>query len=71
MNLPNLDGVEIPKRILAGITTIYFLKDITDFRMALLAYIFVAYCIGCQTLTDVRGKKFDLSHQRSMPKPTS
>ena len=56
MNLPNLDNVELPKRVMAGLIAMYFIKDITDFRQALLAYAFIAFVIGCQTLTDMKGK---------------
>ncbi len=57
MNLPNLNDVELPKRIMAGVMAMYFIKDITDMWLALMAYGFIAYVITCQTVTDVYGKK--------------
>ena len=57
MNLPNLNDVEIPKRIMAGLIAMgMIVKYIPDFRNQLLAYCFVAVITGYQTITDVWGK---------------
>lgn len=56
MNLPNLNDVEIPKRMTVALIGIYLVKDISDLRIAgLVAGIIIAGMI-CQTFTDIKGK---------------
>ena len=58
MNLPNLSEVEIPKRISAGLISVYLItKNVPEFWNQVLAYCFVAFITACQTYTDSNGKK--------------
>lgn len=57
MNLPNLNDVEIPKRMSVALIGVYFVKDVEDILMALIVAGIIVVGIACQTLTDVWGKK--------------
>jgi hypothetical protein len=57
MNLPNLNDVEIPKRMSVALVGVYLVKDIEDIYMALIVAGIIAVGILCQTYTDVMGKK--------------
>lgn len=56
MNLPNLNDVEIPKRLLVVFLAIHYIKDIENIYMAGLCAGLVVVGILCQTWTDVKGK---------------
>jgi hypothetical protein len=60
MNLPNLEGVEIPKRISAAIVGAVVVAQMPEvdstIKACLVAGIIIAGIIS-QTVTDVKGKK--------------
>ncbi len=57
MNLPNLNDVEIPKRMAMAAFGAYLIKDIADLKLACLVAAIVVVGMICQTITDIRGKK--------------
>ncbi len=56
MNLPNLNDVEIPKRMSVVLIGVYLVKDIQNLYMAAIVAGLIAIGIACQTWTDVKGK---------------
>lgn len=57
MNLPNLNDVEIPKRMAMAAFGAYLLKDITDLKIAGIVALIIIAGMVCQTMTDIKGKK--------------
>lgn len=61
MNLPNLNDVEIPKRMAMAAFGAYLIKDITDLKLAMIVAAIVVAGMVCQTVTDLRGKNEKVS----------
>ena len=56
MNLPNLNDVEIPKRMAMAAFGAYLIKDIADLRLAGIVAVIIVVGMLCQTFTDIKGK---------------
>jgi len=53
MKLPNLNDMDVSKKMLMAISGVYFVKDITEFRMAALMAGLIGVGIIAQTIIDV------------------
>lgn len=53
MKLPNLADMDVSKKMLMAISGAYFVKDITEFRMAALVTGLIGIGIIAQTIIDV------------------
>jgi hypothetical protein len=53
MTLPDLTQMDISKKMLMALTGAYFVKDIIEFRTAVLVSGLIAVGIICQTVIDI------------------
>lgn len=57
MKLPNLNDVDVSKKMLMAISGAYFVKDIAEWRMAALVAGLIGLGIVCQTVIDIFASK--------------